>query len=61
MKTIQVKDLKKYLDQCPDEAEVILGIKMYQSNLVDILKSPISNDKIILADKTYLKDLKEIK
>ena len=61
MKTIQVKDLKKYLDQCPDAAEVILGIKMYQSNLVDILKSPISDDKIILADKTYLKDLKEIK
>lgn len=57
---ITVKELKQYLDQCPDEAEVKIGIGKYQSSLVNILKSPISDDKIILTDKTYLKDLKEI-
>lgn len=59
MNKILVKDLKKYLDKCPDEAEVILGVKRYESNLVDILKSPFSNDKVRLVDHTYLEDCKQ--
>ena len=56
MKPITVKQLKKYLEQCPDNAQVKIGIKQYESKLVDILKSPLNNEKIILVDHTYLED-----
>ena len=56
MKPLTVKQLKKYLEQCPDNAQVKIGIKQYESKLVDILKSPLNNEKIILVDHTYLKD-----
>ena len=60
MSKILVEDLKMYLDKCPDEAEVILGVKEYESPLADILKSPISNDKVRLVDQIYLEDCKII-
>ena len=56
---MKVQDLKNYLDKCPDDAEVILGVKIYESSLVDILKSPISDDKIRLVDHTYLEDCEQ--
>lgn len=57
---ITAKELQNYLEQCPENAEVKIGIGKYESSLVEILLSPISDDKIILADKTYMKDLKEL-
>jgi len=60
MKAITVKDLKEYLDKCPDEAIVKLGIKRSESHLVDILKSPLNDDEIRLVDMTYLEDCKKI-
>ena len=55
MKPLTVKQLKKYLEQCPDNAQVKIGIKQYESKLVDILKSPLNN-RIVLVDHTYLED-----
>ena len=55
MKPLTVKQLKKYLEQCPDNAQVKIGIKQYESKLVDILKSPL-NTRIVLVDHTYLED-----
>lgn len=55
MKPLTVKQLKKYLEQCPDNAQVKIGIKQYESKLVDILKSPLGN-RIVLVDHTYLED-----
>lgn len=60
MKTITVKKLKQYLELLPEEATIKLGVKNYESDLVDILQSPINKNRIILADKTYIEDLKEI-
>lgn len=57
---MKVKELKEYLELVPDEAEIKLGIKKYESSLVDILKSPINDEHVILVDETYLEDCKEI-
>lgn len=57
---MKVKELKEYLELVPDEAEIKLGIKKYESSLVDILKSPINDERVILVDETYLEDCKKI-
>ena len=57
---ITVKELKQYLDQCPEDAEVKIGIRNYESRLADILKSPISDERVLLVDESYLEDCKEV-
>lgn len=59
MRTIKVKELKQYLNMLPEEADIKLGIKNYESSLVDILKSPVNEGRIIFVDETYLEDCKK--
>ena len=57
---ITVSELKRYLDKCPEDAIVKIGIGEYEAELKDILKSPISNTRVVLVDDTYLKDCSEV-
>lgn len=59
MRTIKVKELKQYLNMLPEEADIKLGIKNYESSLVDILKSPVNEGRVIFVDETYLEDCKK--